>query len=189
MKTEKICSRCKILKPACEFYFFRPKKKKPSLSSACKACDIYRVKNDYSAEDLKKRHFNFRKNNWEKHCQALLKRRILLRIEALKKYGGENPVCHCCGEEKYEFLILDHMNDDGNQQRKQSGGGSTSLYNWLKKNNWPEGLKVSCHNCNLAREFYGICPHNVKDYKNVTSVESAIARRNPKRKRSCPSDN
>lgn len=172
MKESKICSRCKIEKKAGEFYIFRPKNKKVCLSSACKKCDIKRVMENYSSERRIKRHREYVEK---------------IRLEAFKHYGGEKPSCHCCGEDRYEFLVLDHINDDGKQQRILSNGGSGATYKWLKRNNWPNIVAVSCHNCNLAREFYGICPHKIKDYAYVTSVESAFTRRNPKRKRSCPS--
>jgi hypothetical protein len=34
------------------------------------------------------------------------------------------------------------------------------LYLWLKRNNYPTGFRVLCHNCNLAIGFYGYCPHH-----------------------------
>lgn len=30
---------------------------------------------------------------------------------------------------------------------------------WQRKNNYPKGFQVLCHNCNLAKGFYGKCPH------------------------------
>jgi hypothetical protein len=138
----------------------------------------------YSTKERVEQQRNYALNNWEKHTNTLLVRRIKIRLEALRKYGGEFPKCSCCGEDRYEFLVLDHVNDDGHEQRLVSKGGSTAMYAWLKRNNWPPGLEVCCHNCNMAREFYGVCPHKIKDYEHVTSVESAVARRNPKRERS-----
>ena len=36
--------------------------------------------------------------------------------------------------------------------------GST-LHKWIKDNNFPDGFQILCHNCNQAKGYYGICPH------------------------------
>ncbi len=33
------------------------------------------------------------------------------------------------------------------------------LYRWLRNQGWPQGFRILCHNCNMARGFYGRCPH------------------------------
>lgn len=30
---------------------------------------------------------------------------------------------------------------------------------WLKKNDYPKGFQILCHNCNMSKGFYGYCPH------------------------------
>lgn len=71
----------------------------------------------------------------------------------LNHYGNQ---CACCGEAQKEFLGIDHMNGGGNVHRKQIGH---QLYHWLIKNRFPPGFQILCHNCNLAKGFYGRCPH------------------------------
>jgi hypothetical protein len=73
-------------------------------------------------------------------------------------YGGEHPRCECCGESHLEFLTIDHVNGDGSKHRKQIGEGA--LYNWLIKNNFPNGFRVLCMNCNFSLGIRGYCPHN-----------------------------
>ena len=34
-----------------------------------------------------------------------------------------------------------------------------SLYKWIKEN-VPRDLQILCHNCNAAKQIYGICPHS-----------------------------
>ena len=85
-----------------------------------------------------------------------------LRREALMAYGGAR--CVCCGEITLEFLGIDHIDGGGSKHfDPQYGGkkklGSVGLYRWLKAHNYPSGYQVLCHNCNLAKGFYGICPH------------------------------
>ncbi len=84
--------------------------------------------------------------------------RVRIRLQALRAYGGESPACRCCGETIMEFLCLDHINGGGNKHRKESG--VLSMYEWCKRNNYPSGMfQILCHNCNMAKGFYGGCPH------------------------------
>jgi predicted restriction endonuclease len=84
-----------------------------------------------------------------------------LRLEVLAHYGGK---CACCGESVPEFLAIDHINGGGCQHRKEIPGGNVCA--WLKKNNYPEGFQVLCHNCNMAKGFYGHCPHQKEEVKH-----------------------
>lgn len=89
-----------------------------------------------------------------------------LRLKALLHYGNGEIKCHCCGETILEFLTLDHINNDGNIQRRtlspniKRGMKSTrQFYSWLFRNNYPPGLVISCWNCNCCRGVYGYSPH------------------------------
>jgi len=77
------------------------------------------------------------------------------RQACIDKYGGK---CTCCGETRYEFLAFDHINGSGNKHRRELKGAKR-IQQWLKENNYPEGFRILCHNCNLAKGFYGRCPH------------------------------
>jgi hypothetical protein len=75
-------------------------------------------------------------------------------------------VCRCCGETEHDFLALDHVNDDGAEQRRQLaaelGGLPTGerFYRWLARRGFPDiGLQVLCHNCNHAKRLRDGCPH------------------------------
>lgn len=84
--------------------------------------------------------------------------RKVQRMEILQAYGGPEPACVCCGEREPLFLALDHINGGGHQQRKELGSGG--FYTWLRKNNYPAGFQVLCHNCNFGRQINGgACPH------------------------------
>lgn len=76
-----------------------------------------------------------------------------VRSEVLAHYGGR---CACCNEACLSFLGINHIQDGDNQHRKSR---RTPLYPWLKKNKFPTGFRVLCHNCNMALGFYGYCPH------------------------------
>lgn len=107
---------------------------------------------------IKRRNWYARTNRKEKHKIYHKKLRLLI----LEKYGGYPPKCQCCNENKLEFLSIDHINGGGAQQRKSLKG--TSFYRWLKMNNFPEGYRVLCMNCNWALGCFGYCPHQ-KDKK------------------------
>ena len=80
-----------------------------------------------------------------------------LKQDVFRAYGGEK--CSCCGETEISFLAIDHINGGGEQQRKKIGGG-TAFYRWLKRNKYPVGFQVLCHNCNHGKHINGgICPH------------------------------
>jgi hypothetical protein len=83
-----------------------------------------------------------------------------IREQALAAYGGE---CRCCGEKTYEFLAFDHVNGDGKPHR--AGGSNHSIASLLKQAGYPQDgqYQVLCHNCNLAKGFYGRCPHQAVD--------------------------
>jgi len=86
-----------------------------------------------------------------------------LKTKTMNLYGGK---CECCGETEIDFLAIDHVNGDGNKHRKTFKG---SIYQWLKKNNYPSvGFRVLCHNCNMATRYGRICPHKRKGEQNVT---------------------
>jgi len=80
--------------------------------------------------------------------------RAKIRNQVFDHYGW---TCFCCGENHPEFLTIDHINNDGATHRKEIG--TNYIYNWLIKNNFPEGFQTLCMNCNFAKELYGVCPH------------------------------
>lgn len=77
------------------------------------------------------------------------------REAVIAHYGGR---CACCGESEYQFLAIDHERGDGADHRR-SDTGALSIIWWLRRNGMPSGFRVLCHNCNMARGFYGYCPH------------------------------
>ncbi len=56
-----------------------------------------------------------------------------LRDEVFSVYGGS---CVVCGESCPAFLAIDHIDNDGADHRRVSGGGHR-LYQWLRKNGFP----------------------------------------------------
>jgi len=101
-------------------------------------------------------------SNYEKNKEVHKKNREKVRFGCLTAYGGNPPKCACCGESHIHFLCIDHINNDGAEQRRNGlPRAGVGLYQYLKKNNYPSGFQILCHNCNCAKGFYGICPHKV----------------------------
>lgn len=99
-------------------------------------------------EKYKRLRATINKNNAEK------------RIKALTHYSkGNVPECCCCGEQEVKFLSIDHVNGGGNKHRREQN--ISNLAHWLASKNYPDGYQTLCHNCNMAKGFYGICPHQV----------------------------
>jgi len=111
---------------------------------------------------------NWREENKEKKRIAQAKYLFKIRMKVLVHYGGNPPKCACCGESIIPFLTIDHINNDGNIQRKamKIDGYGKGLYRWLIKNNFPKGYQILCYSCNLGKAHNnGICPHIID---NVT---------------------
>lgn len=90
------------------------------------------------------------------HCEAMNRLSVeKLRDQVFEAYGGAS--CKCCGESTVEFLALDHINNDGARQRASVGSGG--VYRWVRRNGFPPGYQVLCHNCNWGKRVCGICPH------------------------------
>jgi DNA-directed RNA polymerase subunit N (RpoN/RPB10) len=84
------------------------------------------------------------------------------RVTVLGHYSKGTLACVCCGESQFDFLTLDHINNDGGQERKRlsnSKKGGVNYYRWLLKNGLPPGLQTLCFNCNGSKGKHGVCIH------------------------------
>ena len=107
-----------------------------------------------------------------KHCEEcrnehLMKNKTwqLRRREAvISHYSSGTNVCACCAEDEFDFLTIDHIYGGGNKHRREAKIGNGKTYQWLIKNNFPDGFQVLCWNCNCGRAKHkGICPHKLKN--------------------------
>lgn len=87
---------------------------------------------------------------------------LRFKMIIIKKYGEK---CLCCGIKEQEFLAVDHINGNGNKHRKENNiKGGRHFYDWLRRNNYPPGFQILCHNCNFAKSHYSYgCPHKNKE--------------------------
>jgi hypothetical protein len=152
MNNTKPCSKCKVELPIGDFY---KNTAKGSSHSWCKRC----VCKDNSVRDRKKRDLD--PDGVRAKDRAV---RRAVRAEVLAAYGG---ACACCGEREPHFLAIDHIMGHGHKHRKVIGA---RICYWLKRNNYPPGFRVLCHNCNLSRGFYGSCPHEAAAHELPLAV-------------------
>lgn len=83
-----------------------------------------------------------------------------IRREGIAAYGGK---CTCCGEEKEEFLTLEHKEA---VPRLSNGKRVPSGFAWMiaRKRGWPDDHTILCFNCNCAKGAHGSCPHTWGKY-------------------------
>lgn len=127
----------------------------------CKDCkniwdkEITSKYNKSHRKEFRERVREWRKQNPNKDNERYAR----LRLEGIAHYGN---CCACCGESIKEFLVFDHIKNDGYKMRKIHGTASTFYY-WLRKNNYPSSFQVLCASCNQGKKMnHGICPHQEK---------------------------
>lgn len=122
-----------------------------------RTCKNYREKNP---EKYRRNQNKWREKNREKVRKMDKEYRDNLRFTVLAGYSDGQPKCTCCGESHIEFLTIDHIEGKGIKYGREKKLKNTyQFYNWLVKNNFPEGYQVLCRNCNYSLGAYGYCPH------------------------------
>lgn len=75
-----------------------------------------------------------------------------LRDLIFQQYGG--ALCLHCGISDPDVLTLDHIDDDGKQDRARKGtSGGYTFFLKLKKASFPPGYQVLCRNCNWKKHL------------------------------------
>lgn len=164
-KNIKTCCTCGKWKAFTEFRI--PRDTKSGYSGRCKDC--YRL---YHREYMQKKYSDPKKREqrkvrsqaWRDKNRLWFRKRARdyarkVRMECLLAYGGNPPKCSCCGESNFEFLAIDHTENNGAEDRKNRK--ATAITHQLRREGYPSGYQVLCHNCNLAKAFYDVCPHKL----------------------------
>jgi len=165
----KKCVKCKKL--ISKINFNNDKNSKDKLQNYCKPCHSIASKKWYEKvkknpekyEKLKVKQVEFarkrRKENLE-HIKNIQKKYIRkLKIETLNAYSNGKIECVCCNEKMIEFLNIDHIFNDGKEERDKML--NKNFYVFLKRKGYPnkERYQILCYNCNFTKQAYGICPH------------------------------
>lgn len=107
----------------------------------------------------KEKEYAYRKENSDKVKEWSKKYSQRLKYKVLSHYSKKEDIeCGECGFFDVRALHIDHINNNGSEERKRlSNGlrtcGSTKFYRFLIKNNFPEGYQVLCANCNEIKEM------------------------------------
>jgi len=114
----------------------------------------------------------WQQDNRDKYNQSQRESNQQLRDDVIDAYGGK---CACCGEERKEYLSIDHKNGNGKKHRKEIGVTGLQFYRWLRQNNYPDGFQVLCFNCNCGKGTYSVSPHNKEDFEEEFEAKHKTA--------------
>lgn len=113
----------------------------------------------------------WRRDNKQRDAQLNKNERLRLKSEALSHYCFKTVTigsivvritqyainCVRCGFSDERALQIDHIDDNGANERERACGrrtaAGTTFYRWLRKNRWPDGYQVLCANCNWIKEI------------------------------------
>lgn len=80
-------------------------------------------------------------------------------------HNGYENKCNCCGESGWQFLTIDHILNDGAQERKILN--TYHLKKQLIDKNFPKDrYQLLCMNCNYSKGHNKFCPHEIKNKGN-----------------------
>lgn len=168
-----ICRKCGVEKTDADF---------SKGCKSCKLCESKRKKEFYSNPENKARkaakdkqysdsHPERRKRWYRTYYdknQEKIKEKEFNRVEKLRKevFAAYGNKCSCCGETEPLFLTIDHVFNDGAEERKknfgsQAGTGVGNMYRLVKKKGFPKDrYALLCYNCNCGKaRNKGVCPH------------------------------
>ena len=95
---------------------------------------------------------SYYKKNRKKRIRAVRKSQLNNKMKVFKKYSNGKIKCEICENNDMDVLTLDHINGGGNKHRRELGGSNFcggTFYTWIIKNNYPDGFRVLCRNCNF----------------------------------------
>ena len=98
--------------------------------------------------------------NRESELKRIKKKRSELRKHVIAVYGNK---CVCCDESIYEFLTVDHVHGGGSKHRRKIG--AANILREIIKEGYPDKYQILCYNCNCAKAFSKVCPHNKQKHE------------------------
>lgn len=95
--------------------------------------------------------------------------RLRLACDVKDFLGGS---CECCGEQEFEFLALDHRNNDGGGMNRHNYKDYTAVWDAWHNGTFEEAKKkyqLLCHNCNWSKHRgKGVCRHKRESLHDVS---------------------
>ena len=147
---KKVCTKCGQSKHAEKEFYSRGD---GTRQAQCIDCHKLRTHDNRQARLLTAR---------AQEREYMLWRRLVIKEAVFQAYGGWQ--CACCGETERLFLTLDHVENNGAEERRKISGKRTSAgyqtYTVLFRQDFPSGYQVLCMNCQHGKRMnQGICPH------------------------------
>lgn len=84
------------------------------------------------------------------------RRTLATRIRTLTYYGKSGKLLCCargCRVSDIQMLTLDHINNNGKQERESTGKLGWMFYEWLRSKGFPSGYQTLCANHQIKKEF------------------------------------
>ena len=78
--------------------------------------------------------------------------RYRTKIKVFTHYSGNPPKCLLCGFNDIRSLVLDHVNNNGAEDRKKFKTPDC-LLRYIKRSNYPKEFQILCANCNMIKEY------------------------------------
>jgi hypothetical protein len=106
----------------------------------------------------------YREEHKERHYALQAERQRKVKIAVRAFLGGK---CSCCGISEFEFLTIDHVNNDGAKDKKNGIQSSHIYWKILKmlksftpRSEVEKTYRLLCFNCNSSKHFgHGKCVH------------------------------
>lgn len=91
----------------------------------------------------------WKEENADKHRKWMSQYASRKREEVIRGYGG---CCSGCGENEARFLTIDHVNDDGAEDRRTTKSG-VATYLKIIREGYPPRYQVLCASCNQKKRM------------------------------------
>jgi len=117
-------------------------------------------------KELRKKYRNSHKEKSKNNSRLeyhKIYRQNIKRI-VLNHYSNNTMKCSNCGEDDFQALTIDHINNDGAEHREKI---TQTIYHWLINQNFPEGFQVLCMNCNSIKHWFGTIEYRKNKYSPV----------------------
>lgn len=110
-------------------------------------------------EKIKKKVLEWKHDHRDEYNSIKCQQYTNRRLKFISMYGGK---CACCGETTMEFLSLDHIDPKTKLRANGKKENTPMALGRAIKEYRPNEFQILCHNCNQAKGYYGVCPHQLK---------------------------